>query len=231
MDFYNYRTATAAVKNGGQDYDKEDRSEWKKVRTSAFTGRAGLVYIPVETLSLYADVYKRQEYKYNMKHETYTYGAELKYMIHKSAYLAADFYSDNFTSRYDSIWKPGEKPLGEETRKRVRYYNGSLKGIFKIGQSQKFSIGLEYVKENLMSVSDKLKGENMYTMAVFAQDEIRLFRNFQAVVGVRYVYNEYFKNYATPNVALRYKWKEMCIRDRNNFVRTNDERMINRFFY
>ena len=152
------------------------------------------------------------EYKYNMKHETYTYGAELKYMIHKSAYLAADFYSDNFTSRYDSIWKPGEKPLGEETRKRVRYYNGSLKGIFKIGQSQKFSIGLEYVKENLMSVSDKLKGENMYTMAVFAQDEIRLFRNFQAVVGVRYVYNEYFKNYATPNVALRYKWKDFNFR-------------------
>lgn len=147
-----------------------------------------------------------------MKHETYTYGAELKYMIHKSAYLAADFYSDNFTSRYDSIWKPGEKPLGEETRKRVRYYNGSLKGIFKIGQSQKFSIGLEYVKENLRSVSDKLKGENMYTMAVFAQDEIRLFRNFQAVVGVRYVYNEYFKNYATPNVALRYKWKDFNFR-------------------
>ena len=43
----------------------------------------------------------------------------------------------------------------------------------------------EYVKENLMSVSDKLKGENMYTMAVFAQAEIRLFRNFQADVYKR----------------------------------------------
>lgn len=145
------------------------------------------------------------EYKYNMKHETYTYGIGAKYMINKSAYIDADFYSDNFTSRYDSIRKPGDSPRGEETRKRVHYYNGSLKGIFKIGKIQKFSVGLEYVKENLMSASDKLDGENMYTMAVFVQDEINVFRNFQALIGVRYVYNEYFKNYATPNVALRYK--------------------------
>ena len=54
MDFYNYRTATAKVKDGRQEYDEADRSEWKKVKTSAFTGRAGLVYIPVEEISLYA---------------------------------------------------------------------------------------------------------------------------------------------------------------------------------
>lgn len=39
MDFYNYRTATAKVKDGRQEYDEADRSEWKKVKTSAFTGR------------------------------------------------------------------------------------------------------------------------------------------------------------------------------------------------
>ena len=50
MDFYNYRTATAKVKDGRQEYDEADRSEWKKVKTSAFTGRAGLVYIPVEEI-------------------------------------------------------------------------------------------------------------------------------------------------------------------------------------
>lgn len=144
-------------------------------------------------------------YKYNMEHETYTYGFNAKYMINKSAYIDADFYSDNFTSRYDSIWKPGESPLGKETRKRIHYYNGSLKGIFKIGKAQKVSVGMEYVNEDLMSVSDDLNGKKMYTMSVFLQDEIRLLENLQAVVGVRYVYNQYFKNYATPNVALRYK--------------------------
>lgn len=151
-------------------------------------------------------------YKYNMQHETYTYGLGAKYMIGKSAYLDADFYSDNFTSRYDSISKPGEAPRGKETRKRVRYYNGSLKGIFRLGQAQKVSIGMEYVKENLMSVSDDLEGEHMYTLAVFLQDEISLLKNLQAVVGLRYVYNEFFKNYATPNIALSYRWGDLNMR-------------------
>lgn len=151
-------------------------------------------------------------YKYNMEHETYTYGIGAKYMINKSAYLDADFYSDNFTSRYDSIVKPGESPRGKATRKKVHYYNGSLKGIFKIGQFQKLSVGTEYVRETLMSASDDLDGENMYTLAVFLQDEIRIWKQLQAVIGLRYVYNEYFRNYATPNVALSYKWGDLNVR-------------------
>ncbi len=151
-------------------------------------------------------------YKYNLEHETYNYGVGAKYIINKSAYIDADFYSDNFTSRYDSIVAPGETPRGKDTRKRVHYYNGSLKGIFKIGQAQKVSAGMEYVKETLMSATDKLDGENMYTMAVYLQDEIRLWKNLDAVVGVRYIYNENFKNYVTPNVALSYKWNHWNFR-------------------
>ena len=152
------------------------------------------------------------EYKYNMYHENYTYGFGMKYIVNKKAYIDADFYSDNFTSRYDSVSKPGEASRGKDTRKKVHYYNGSLKGIFKLGQAQKFSVGMEYVKETLMSATDDLDGENMYTMALFLQDEIRLWKNFQAVVGLRYIYNEFFKNYATPNVALSYKWGDLNFR-------------------
>ncbi len=54
VDFYNYKTATAKVLDGKQDYKKENRSEWNKVKTSAFTYRAGVVYFPVPELSFYA---------------------------------------------------------------------------------------------------------------------------------------------------------------------------------
>lgn len=151
-------------------------------------------------------------YKYNMYHETYNYGVGLKYLINKSAYIDVDFYSDNFTSRYDSIAQANNPDPGKETRKRVHYYNGSVKGIFKLGQAQKLSVGMEYVQETLMSVSDDLEGKHMYTTAVFAQDEIRIWKNLQAVVGVRYVYNEFFKSHATPNVALSYKWRDLNVR-------------------
>lgn len=54
MDFYRYQYATATIEDGREHYEKANRSDWKKVRTSAFTGRAGIVYLPVEAVSLYA---------------------------------------------------------------------------------------------------------------------------------------------------------------------------------
>lgn len=54
MDFYKYRSATATIDDGRQDYDKANRTDWKEVKTTAFTYRAGLVYVPVQPLSVYA---------------------------------------------------------------------------------------------------------------------------------------------------------------------------------
>ena len=147
-----------------------------------------------------------QAYTYNMLHDTYTYGAGAKYMINKSAYIDADFFVDNYTSKYDYFLKSGDFERGDkETRKKTRYYNATVKGIFKPNSWNKVSTGIEYINENFSSESDNISFKNMYTFALFAQDEITILRDLQAVVGVRYLYNENFKNYATPNVALMYK--------------------------
>ena len=147
-----------------------------------------------------------QAYTYNMAHETYTYGA--KYMINKSAYIDADFFADNYTSKYDYFLKTGDFERGDkETRKETTYYDATVKGIFKPNTWNKVSTGIEYINENFRSQSDNISFKSMYTIALFAQDEITILRNLQAVLGVRYLYNENFKNYATPNVALMYKLK------------------------
>lgn len=147
-----------------------------------------------------------QAYTYNMLHDTYTYGAGAKYMINKSAYIDADFFADNYTSKYDYFLKSGDFERGDkETRKKTRYYNATVKGIFKPNSWNKVSTGIEYINENFSSESDNISFKNMYTFALFAQDEITILKDLQAVVGVRYLYNENFKNYATPNVALMYK--------------------------
>lgn len=147
-----------------------------------------------------------QAYTYNMLHDTYTYGAGAKYMINKSAYIDADFFADNYTFKYDYFLKSGDFERGDkETRKKTRYYNATVKGIFKPNSWNKVSTGIEYINENFSSESDNISFKNMYTFALFAQDEITILRDLQAVVGIRYLYNENFKNYATPNVALMYK--------------------------
>ncbi|ADV44191.1 TonB-dependent receptor [Bacteroides helcogenes] len=152
-------------------------------------------------------------YTYNLKHETYTYGAGMKYMINRSAYIDAEFYSDNFSSDYVYFKKSGSFQPGDEvTRKKVHYYNGNVKGIFRIGSHNRLSVGMEYVNEQLKSESDNIPFKNMYTMALYAQDEIKLMKNLQAVLGLRYIYNENFKNHATPNVALMYKLGDLNLR-------------------
>lgn len=149
---------------------------------------------------------QKDAYTYNLRHETYTYGAGMKYMINRSAYIDAEFYSDNFSSDYMYFKKSGSYLPGDQvTRKQVRYYNGNIKGIFRLGSRNKLSAGVEYVNEGLESESDNIDSRHMYTLAFYAQDEIKLPLNLQAVLGIRYIYNENFKNYATPNVSLMYK--------------------------
>lgn len=89
-------------------------------------------------------------------------------------------------------------PGDQVTRKQVRYYNGNIKGIFRLGSRNKLSAGMEYVNEGLESESDNIASKHMYTFAFYAQDEIKLPLNLQAVLGIRYIYNQNFKSYATP---------------------------------
>ena len=123
MDFYNYRTATAAVKNGGQDYDKEDRSEWKKVRTSAFTGRAGLVYIPVETLSLYA-----------------SFGSHFK--PYNTLYSNRVIYLDKSGNRFNP------SPDGGEVFKPEKGYQAEVGVRYMWGNRLDFSASVYYIRKN-----------------------------------------------------------------------------------
>lgn len=149
-----------------------------------------------------------EAYSYNMLHETFNYGVGTQYMISKGNYITADYYTDHFTSSY-CFMKDSKKDNAlagdEQVRKRTRNHNLSVKGIFKLNDYHKLSIGTEYITDVLKSQTDNIEKEAAYTLALFAQDEIKIIKNLQALIGVRYVYHENFKHHATPNVALMYK--------------------------
>ena len=54
-------------------------------------------------------------------------------------------------------------------------------------------------------MTDNITGKSMYTTAFYAQERSIINEHFQAYAGLRYIYHENFKSYATPNVALLYK--------------------------
>lgn len=67
-DRYHYQTASATISDGLQHYDEANRSDWKEVRTGALTYKLGLVYLPIENLSIYgsvADYFKPNVTTYN----------------------------------------------------------------------------------------------------------------------------------------------------------------------
>ena len=137
----------------------------------------------------------------------------MKYMVNPRIYLDADIYADNFSSSYRYFAESGDLMPGDEvTRKKTHYYNANAKGIFRLNKWNKLSAGMEYVNNQLRSESDNIAFEDMYTISLFAQDEIRLSKQLQAVLGLRYIYNENFKSHATPNASLMYKVGRLNLR-------------------
>ncbi len=161
----------------------------------------------------YSSGKQRQAYTYNVRHETYNYGAGMKWKISPKAYLDAEVFSDNFTSSYRYFAASGSYEPGDEVkRKRTHYYNGSVKGIFRLGSWNKLSAGAEVVNEQLKSESDNISFRDMYSLSLFAQDELRLSRHWDGVVGLRYVWNENFGSYATPSASLMYRLGGLNVR-------------------
>lgn len=171
-------------------------------------------YQPTKQLSLYArgaffnnrTLRPITEYNYDMAHESYTYGAGGKYLLGNASYIEADFYADNFKSEYDYIVDTKTFKTGEsELRKRQRYYNANVKGVFRAGKYNKITVGAEFVNDYLKNLNDMVGGDHtMYTAALYAQDEIRLWEKLQIIAGLRYIYHETFKSNVTPKLSVMY---------------------------
>ena len=143
---------------------------------------------------------QKEAYSYDLHHSDYMYGAGVTWKISSKTYLEADFYSDNLMSERDSF--DTVRPGGTQLTKCTHYYNGTIKGIFRLGNWNKLSAGAEYVHETYESYNFAFR--TMYTLSLFAQDEMRICKNLQGVLGVRYIQNRFFGSYATPSVSMMY---------------------------
>lgn len=146
---------------------------------------------------------EKNAYTYDLRHQSYSYGAGARWAPNSNTHLYLDLYSDNFTSKYD-YWATDEKEAYDETRKRTNYFNETLRGIFRLNRHNKLSAGAELEQNKLNSTSDGIDSEHQNTYNVFAQDEIDIIEGLEAVIGARYTYNSNYGSHLTPNVALFY---------------------------
>ncbi|MGQ1910756.1 TonB-dependent receptor [Marinifilum sp. RC60d5] len=153
-----------------------------------------------------------RNYGYHYKDNSYSAGA--KFRTNKTDYLTVDFNSDQFKYyyKYNQDYKDyttGEKVLNT-TQKRE---DVNLKYIFRLNKANQFTVGSEYVNEEIES-EGRITGDkaDAYTLSVFAQDEIKLIENLSLVAGIRYVKHKEYGNDFTPKVSALYKMNNFNFR-------------------
>ncbi len=200
--------------------DKEvdtDKQAMLRFYSDVFSQRFG--YKATKELSMYVEgslfdkKFKRpvSAYGFDMKYVDYSFGAGAKYLLKNNGLIALDWNTDRFEYFKAYLKETKDKngvtfmPGDEEFVRRQKYNNINLKGTFNAGKFNKVTVGSEYKVDNLYAPADSIGGSrNVYTLAFYAQDEINLFGKLNIVPGVRYIYNETFKNRVTPKVSAMY---------------------------
>ncbi|WP_308600409.1 TonB-dependent receptor domain-containing protein [uncultured Dysgonomonas sp.] len=200
--------------------DKEvdtDKQAMLRFYSDVFSQRFG--YKATKELSMYVEgslfdkKFKRpvSAYGFDMKYVDYSFGAGAKYLLKNNGLITLDWNTDRFEYFKAYLKETKDKngvtfmPGDEEFVRRQKYNNINLKGTFNAGKFNKVTVGSEYKIDNLYAPADSIGGSrNVYTLAFYAQDEINLFGKLNIVPGVRYIYNETFKNRVTPKVSAMY---------------------------
>ena len=206
------------------EYVKGSDTETQKTIAPFFTGyRSNIIgqkftYAPNRHLALNAgldysykitdrpetrdDITGGTDYEMRYKGFRWNLGGIYKFTAKNS--LQADFTVDRFRygKEYDVATK--SNAIGDYVQsKKQRTMEGELKAILGLMENSTTIIGADWRKDYLNATSGDID-EQVYTLAAYAQHEMRLFKDFTATLGLRYTYHETFNNHLTPKVTLMY---------------------------
>lgn len=208
----------------GEEVDT-DKQAMLRFYSDVFSQRFG--YAPTKALSLYVEgsffdkKFKRpiSAYGFDMKYVDYSFGAGARYLLKNNGAISLDWNTDRFEYLKDYLKESTDKnkvtfvPGQEEFVRRQEYQNINLKGSFYAGKFNKITIGSEYKVDNLYAPADSIGGtRDVYTLAFYAQNEIKIFDKLNIVPGIRYIYNETFKNRITPKISAMYSLQNFNFR-------------------
>ena len=206
------------------EYVKGSETETQKTIAPFFTGyRSNIVgqkftYAPNQHLALNAgfdysykitdrpetrsDITGGTDYEMRNKGLRWNLGGIYKFTSKNS--LQADFTVDRFRygKEYDVETKTYQ--VGDYVQsKKQRMMEGELKAILGLMENSTTIFGADWRKDWLTATSGNIE-ENVYTLAAYAQHEMRLFKDFTATLGLRFTHHETFDNHLTPKATLMY---------------------------
>lgn len=158
------------------------------------------VYFDKKTDRPYAD------YAYDMFYKDYNFALGGDYHFRKHVnYITFDSYFDNYEYYKDYLKKSGKFETGDrDLTKRQRLFNTIVKGVSSIGENHKLNTGLDFMNEYMKNPESLAESKSAYTLAFYAQDEMKVIDRLSVVVGFRLLHHETFKNKFNPKVSAMY---------------------------
>ena len=118
--------------------------------------------------------------------------------------LQANFTVDRFRygKEYDVATK--DYAIGDYVQsKKQLSMDGELKAILGLTKNSTTIFGADWRKDYLIATSGNID-QNVYTLAAYAQHEMKFLKDFTATLGLRLTHHETFNNHLTPKVTLMY---------------------------
>ena len=213
-----------SYRNNDLEYVKNSDTETQLSIAPLFTGyRSNLVgqkftYAPNQHLALNAgldysykitsrpetreDITGGTDYEMRYKGLRWNIGGIYKFTNRNS--LQANFVVDRFRygKEYDVATK--DYSVGDYVQsKKQRMMDGELKAILGFTSNSTTIFGADWRKDWLTATSGNID-QNVYTLAAYAQHEMKFLKDFTASLGLRLTHHETFNNHLTPKATLMY---------------------------
>ena len=213
-----------SYRNNDLEYVKGSDTETQSSIAPLFTGyRSNIVgqkftYAPNQHLALNAgldysykitsrpetraDITGGTDYEMRYKGLRWNVGGIYKFTSRNS--IQANFVVDRYRygKEYDVETKTNQ--IGDYVQsKKQRMMDGEIKAILGFTTNSTTIFGADWRQDHLTATSGNIN-EHVYTLAAYAQHEMKFLKDFTATLGLRLTHHETFNNHLTPKVALMY---------------------------
>ena len=206
------------------EYIKGSDTETQQTIAPLFTGyRSNLIgqkftYAPNQHLALNAGLdysYKitdRPESReditggtdYEMRYKGFRWNLGGIYKFTSKNSLQADFTVDRFRYGKEYDVATNDYAVGDYVQsKKQRMMEGNLKAILGLTKNSTTIFGADWRQDYLKATSGNID-QQVYSIAAYAQHEMKLMKDFTATLGLRLTHHETFNNHLTPKVTLMY---------------------------
>ena len=213
-----------SYRNNDLEYQKNSDMETQSSIAPLFTGYRSTIigqkftYAPNQHLALNAGMdysYKitdRPETRtdiaggtdYEMRYKGFRWNVGGIYKFTQKNSLQADFVVDRFRYGKEYDVETKTNAVGDYVQsKKQRMMEGQLKAILGLTKNSTTIFGANWRQENLSATSGNID-QHVYSLAAYAQYEMKFMKDFTATLGLRLTHHETFNQHLTPKATLMY---------------------------